>query len=83
MHHVGGDAWAEWNARMRPLLVESQVTHGHAAGSWNPVGRGNEGGHADRGGRLYMTALAVCILEVYYRHLPLYGEEVMEPLEFK
>ena len=60
----------------------TQVKDGHAAGSWTPRAAATRR-YADRGGRLYMTALAVCTLEVYYRHLPLYGEEVMEPLEFK
>ena len=69
MHHMGGETWKEWNDQMRELLVETQETEGHAAGSWTPVG-----GHDIFGGRLYMTALATCTLEVYYRHLPLYQE---------
>ena len=36
------------------------------------------GGFAHRGGRLYMTSLAVCTLEVYYRHLPLYRPAALE-----
>ena len=27
-----------------------------------------------QGGRLYMTSLAICCLEVYYRHLPLFRQ---------
>ena len=27
-----------------------------------------------------MTSLAICTLEVYYRHLPLYREEVLSDL---
>jgi len=67
MHHIGGERWKRWNLRMRSVLVDLQDEDGHAAGSWEP-GRG----HDRTGGRLYMTALAVCTLEVYYRHLPLY-----------
>lgn len=67
MHHYGGPRWESWNLRMRDVLVESQITSGHAAGSWSPKGE-----HADTGGRVYMTALAVCTLEVYYRHLPIF-----------
>ena len=43
-----------------------------------------EGGHgAEAAGRLYCTSLATMILEVYYRHLPIYknqsaGEEFQE-----
>jgi hypothetical protein len=71
MHHVGGPVWKSWNEKMRDLLVKTQERTGHEAGSWTPR---NSGGRNfdDRGGRLYMTALAVCTLEVYYRHLPLY-----------
>ena len=75
MHHVGGQEWEDWNLRMRDVLVKSQETRGHAAGSWLPRGE-----FSDAGGRIYMTALAVCTLEVYYRHLPVFrrlklGEE--------
>jgi hypothetical protein len=41
------------------------------------------GGHgADAAGRLYCTSLATMILEVYYRHLPIYGQQSVEE-EFK
>ena len=55
---------------MRDVLVNSQETRGHLAGSWSP--RGDE--HAGAGGRIYVTALATCTLEVYYRHLPLFRQ---------
>jgi hypothetical protein len=67
MHHFGGPEWDEWNLRMRDVLVDTQETQGHAAGSWRP-----RGDHASAGGRIYMTSLAVCSLEVYYRHLPIF-----------
>lgn len=73
MHHYGGEPWERWNTRMREVLVDMQAQRGHAAGSWTP-----KGGHSNRGGRIYMTSLAVCTLEVYYRHMPLYGEEALE-----
>jgi len=81
MHHFGGKSWEKWNAKMSQLLVDTQQTHGHAAGSWAPKGRGNPGGHADRGGRIFMTGLAICTLEVYYRHMPIYGSEALEGFE--
>ncbi len=68
MHHVGGEKWENWNKKMRDGLVGKQVTEGHEKGSW-PVEGGLVG---DQGGRLTCTALATMILEVYYRHLPLY-----------
>ena len=36
-------------------------------------------GHGARvGGRLYNTALATMILEVYYRHMPIYAQQAAE-----
>ncbi len=72
MHHIGGERWRTWNERMRPLLIELQNKEGHQLGSWQPIGN-----HDRMGGRLYMTALAVCTLEVYYRHLPIYKNEAL------
>jgi hypothetical protein len=69
LHHVGGVEWQVWNRRMRDVLVSLQETSGHEAGSWAP-----EGGHSDAGGRLYTTSLAVCSLEVYYRHAPIFRQ---------
>ncbi|GHT27624.1 hypothetical protein FACS18942_07190 [Planctomycetales bacterium] len=74
MHHVGGTKWENWNKSMRDSLVNSQCKDKekdkHAFGSWDTPGPGNLVG--DSGGRLTQTAFAVMILEVYYRHLPLY-----------
>ncbi len=78
MHHFGGGSWRAWNDKMRDVLVSSQEIKGHAAGSWTPRGNGIEGGFADYAGRIYMTALCLCTLEVYYRHLPLYGQAAIE-----
>jgi hypothetical protein len=69
LHHYGGAQWDAWNERMRDILVAAQETRGHAAGSWRPTGE-----FSGEGGRIYMTALAVCTLEVYYRHLPIFRQ---------
>lgn len=74
MHHVGGSSWEEWNGRIRDILVRSQQRSGHEAGSWVPA----RSSHDRVGGRLYMTALATCTLEVYYRHMPLYRRQAAE-----
>jgi hypothetical protein len=66
-HHYGGREWNDWNRQMRDVLVFTQEQKGADAGSWDP-----EGPHAGSGGRLYMTSLATCTLEVYYRHLPIF-----------
>lgn len=67
LHHWGGREWDHWNQRMSDVLVTTQVQHGHAEGSWDP-----NDPHGREGGRLYMTVLATCTLEVYYRHAPLF-----------
>jgi len=72
-HHVGGTPWEQWNLRMRDILVDSQEKVGRNAGSWEP-----RGDHASAGGRVYMTSLAVCTLEVYYRHLPIFRQIDLE-----
>jgi len=69
-HHYGGEPWEKWNRRMRDILVETQVAQGPHAGSWNP--EGDRWGSA--GGRIFVTSLSVCSLEVYYRHAPLYRQ---------
>jgi hypothetical protein len=68
MHHYGGPEWETWNRALRDMLVAMQVAEGRHAGSWEPddFERGNNGE------RIYTTSFAVCTLEVYYRHLPLF-----------
>lgn len=80
MHHYGGNAWADWNGQLREHLIASQARGSQMSmqeacqtGSWFFPDN-----HAFAGGRLYTTALCTMILEVYYRHLPLYGEESVE-----
>jgi hypothetical protein len=74
MHHMGGRHWDAWNGALRDLLVKNQEKTGPEKGSWDPLGE-----HPDRwanlgqGGRLYTTCLSLYMLEVYYRHLPIYG----------
>ena len=74
--HQFGDTWQSWSDRLRDHLVESQRTDGHAAGSWDTRGR-----WSGSGGRLYMTAMHVLTLEVYYRHLPLYERRAFDILQ--
>ena len=72
LHHIGGPSWRRWNEKMRRVLVDLQETVGHEAGSWTPAGGTQRTNDAQQGGRIYMTSLAICTLEVYYRHLPLF-----------
>jgi hypothetical protein len=71
MFHVGGEHWQTWNANLHPQLIGTQLAGGPFAGSWSPLEPIPDrwGPHA---GRLYVTAMNLLNLEVYYRHLPLY-----------
>jgi hypothetical protein len=76
----GHEMWEKWNASLRDALVRSQEKTGHAKGSW--VMKGDHG--SEKGGRLYCTSMATMILEVYYRHMPIYGKQASSeefPLE--
>jgi hypothetical protein len=70
MNHFGGPKWNRWNTAMRDYLVETQDSEGLENGSWYFPDR-----NGDKGGRLYNTAMAVMILEVYYRYMPLYRQD--------
>jgi hypothetical protein len=54
---------------MARQLPEMQIKKGRERGSWAP--QQDVWGHY--GGRLYTTCLAIYMLEVYYRHLPIYS----------
>jgi hypothetical protein len=68
-HHMEGKIWEDWNAEMRQAVPEQQIKKGAEAGSWDPSG--DKWG--SYGGRLYVTCLSIYMLEVYYRHLPIYS----------
>ena len=66
-----GEMWEKWNSKIRDQLVNSQARDGHQEGSWHFI----SGDHGCKvGGRLYCTAMAAMILEVYYRHMPIYRQ---------
>jgi hypothetical protein len=73
MFHMGGEYWEEWNGRLHPMLIRTQVKQGASAGSWNPRTPVPDR-WAPHAGRLYVTTMNLLSLEVYYRHLPLYEE---------
>ena len=68
-HHQGGEAWERWNAAMRERVPHAQVKVGKEKGSWDP----RRDAWGNLGGRLYTTCLSTYMLEVYYRHLPIYS----------
>lgn len=71
-HHYEGEHWKRWNNVMRKVLPEHQVSRGKERGSWDP-NNPTPDQWASNGGRLYVTCLSICMLEVYYRHLPIYS----------
>ena len=73
LYHLRGDDWAAWNGTLREMLVSAQVKDGPAAGSWHPHQPSSDK-WGDAGGRVYETAISLLMLEVYYRHLPLYQQ---------
>jgi len=73
MRHFGASEWEGWNPKMRDYLIKTQATARHESGSWHFPNN-----HGDKAGRLYNTAMAVMILEVYYRYMPLYGHGTVE-----
>ena len=73
LFHWAGPEWDTWNRKMRERLISTQDRVGHPAGSWY-----FESPQSAAGGRLYNTAMATMILEVYYRFMPLYGEEAVD-----
>lgn len=75
LHHWQHPRWESWNEELRNHLVRTQETSGHEAGSWH-----FKDDHGDIGGRVYTTAMATLILEVYYRFLPLYEMPTEFPL---
>lgn len=72
-HHMEGKYWRTWNNAMKVVLPENQVQEGRERGSWHP--NGDEWG--GQGGRLYVTCLSTFMLEVYYRHLPIYQMDAL------
>lgn len=71
LHQHQGEPWRVWNERLTEVLLENQHKHGLQSGSWDPVGQ-----WAHIGGRVYQTALCTLMLEVYYRYLPQYLDEL-------
>lgn len=70
MFHMQGEHWSEWNASLRDMLIRMQSKEVATEGSWSP----DNARWGRAGGRHYTTCLNLLMLEVYYRHLPLYIE---------
>jgi hypothetical protein len=70
MENVNNEGiWQAWNKVMRQEVPTHQVKEGPETGSWDP----NNDKWGQQEGRLYVTCLSIYMLEVYYRHLPIYS----------
>ena len=75
LRQLGGPQWDKFNAELRDWLVETQSQNGDAKGSWFLKTKGHL---PEKAGRLGCTSFATMILEVYYRHMPLYADKIVE-----
>lgn len=75
-HHMEGEPWRRWNHAMREVVPALQIRQGKERGSWDPSIDQTDGVRG--GGRLFVTCLSTYMLEVYYRHLPLYQLEALK-----
>ena len=73
MFHYRLEGWTGWNHRLSGYLVRTQARLGHEMGSWY-----FEDPYAQEAGRHYVTCMAIMILEVYYRHMPLYQQRSID-----
>jgi hypothetical protein len=71
LFHMGGERWKTWYESLYPMLIETQLTSGPYAGSWEPMGPIPDA-WGEYAGRLYVTTMNLLSLEVTYRHLPIY-----------
>jgi hypothetical protein len=78
MFHMQGEWWERWHETLYPLLIRTQVRDGPLAGSWDPR-QPVPDRWGPRAGRVYVTAMNLLSMEVYYRHLPLYEEGLAGP----
>ena len=72
---LGRRLWKKWNAVMRDQLVNTQAKHGPRR---REVGSSDGDARQDAAGGSTAPRMAAMILEVYYRHLPIYRKQSTE-----
>lgn len=72
LHHFQGRQWKTWNDMMKQKVCENQNQRkgDRNEGSWDPYQPTRDDYAVE--GRFYVTCLSIYMLEVYYRHLPIY-----------
>ena len=81
LHNLGGDRWTSWYTGVAREITGHQVRRGSSRpgqdirGSWHPADPpGNPFEYAGKAGRLYLTSMCLLVLEMPWRHAPIYGE---------
>jgi hypothetical protein len=70
LHQAQGPQWTKWNESLKAQLVATQIRDGNQRGSWS-----TDDVWGGYGGQVFTTAMAAMCLEVYYRYLPIYGNQ--------
>lgn len=79
LFHLNDARWKEWQTTLVQSLQNSQEKENELLrGSWDPAGPAPDN-WGMTAGRHYVTAMHLLMLEVYYRHLPLFRELNSEP----
>ena len=82
LHNSGGKPWKQWYQAVQQEIVSMQTRTGSrkrggdVRGSWHPtkpLGSSHE--YGEQGGRLYVTAMCLLILETPFRHSPVYPDD--------
>jgi hypothetical protein len=66
-YQAGGKEWNDWHPRVRELLLK----HQNKDGSWD-VPAGSAEAQYTNGDKVYPTAMATLILDIYRHYLPAY-----------
>jgi hypothetical protein len=82
LHNLGGEPAKNYYNRVQQLIIDGQRRRGSRTapedvmGSWSPTEpAGHPLEHGKEGGRLYLTAMCLLILETPYRHASIYAED--------
>ena len=67
-YHAGGKAWDSWHPRVREMFLSKQ----NSDGSWDVPGGTAENEGTVGPNKVYWTAMACLILEIYTHYLPAY-----------
>jgi hypothetical protein len=67
-YQAGGKYWAGWHSHIRDMFLKKQ----NADGSWEATSGSLEDERAVGGNRIYWTAMACLVLDIYMHYLPAY-----------